>query len=279
MNRWKRGVVVVVVVLVLASSGVALYFSMPYHGSSSIQQVVDDPSVTVTTEDGVHVLAPANADSTVGVVFYPGARVAPDAYYSTFAPVVRQANVTVFVPEMPLNLALLDADAAGSVRSQHPSIRTWFVGGHSLGGVAACQYADSNDVQGLVLFASYCNDDVSDESFAVLSVTGSADTVLNRESYQKATTRLPPDSTTHEVQGMNHTQFGSYRGQRGDSPAPLSYDEAHRRLGDVLVPWLTSHATSAVGGDDSPLELTSASTKSNPAATADSRTVLTPSRL
>jgi pimeloyl-ACP methyl ester carboxylesterase len=252
VNRWTRVAVVVFVVVVVAGGGVVVYFSMPSHGpASSVQQVRDDARVTVTSEDGVHVLSPTDAESTVGLVFYPGARVAPDAYYSTFAPVVAQTNVTVFVPQMPLNVALLDTDAAERIRAQHPDVHTWFVGGHSLGGVAACQYADSRDVRGLVLFASYCNVDVSDESFAALTVTGSADTVLNRANYREAVTRLPPNTTTHEVEGMNHTQFASYRGQRGDSPAPLSYDEAHRRLADVLVPWLTDHSTpgGSVAGD------------------------------
>ncbi|AEN05009.1 hypothetical protein Halar_1260 [halophilic archaeon DL31] len=152
-------------------------------------------------------------------------------------------NVTVFIPEMPLNIALLNTDVAGSIRTQHPSIQTWFVGGHSLGGVAACQYASSHDVHGLVLFASYCNVDIRDESFAVLSVTGNADTVLDRENYQEAKTRFPPKTTTYEIEGMNHTQFASYGGQRGDSPASLSYDEAHQRLADVLSPWLRNHSS------------------------------------
>ncbi|KAB1188520.1 MULTISPECIES: alpha/beta hydrolase [Haloferax] len=239
MSRWKRGAVVVFVVFIVLGGGAALYFSVPYHGTpSSVQEVVDDPQVSVETTDGVHVLSPVNADSTVGLVFYPGGRVAPDAYYSTFAPVVKQTNVTVFIPEMPLNTALLDTDAAATIQRRNPAIQTWFVGGHSLGGVAACQYASSHEVQGLLLFASYCNVDLSNQSVAVLSVTGSADTVLDRENYQAAQARLPPTATSHEVQGMNHTQFGSYRGQRGDSPASISYDEAHRRLAEVVVPWV-----------------------------------------
>jgi dienelactone hydrolase len=249
MNRWTQAISVVFVVVLVGSGGAVVYLSTPYHGpAASVQRVLDDPHVTVTTEDGVHVLSPTNTSSTVGFVFYPGARVAPDAYYNTFAPVVRQTNVTVFIPEMPLNVALLDTDAAERIRTRHPSIQTWFVGGHSLGGVAACQYASSHSVQGLVLFASYCNVDVSNESVAVLTVTGSADTVLNRENYREATARLPPTTTSHEITGMNHTQFASYRGQRGDSPASLSYDQAHQRLADVLVPWVTNHSRPVVSG-------------------------------
>jgi hypothetical protein len=251
MKWWTQVAVVVCALLLVVSAGVGLYFSTPYHGeSSSVQQVAADPELSVTTEGGVHVIAPATTNSTVGFVFYPGARVAPDAYYSTFAPVVKRTNVTVFIPAMPLNVALLDTDAADDVRSRHPSIETWFVGGHSLGGVAACQYAGGHDVGGLVLFASYCNGDVSDEPFAALSVTGSADTVLNRENYREAKPRLPLGTTHHEVTGMNHTQFASYRGQRGDSPASLSYGEAHRRLADVLVPWLLNHSTAVAGVAD-----------------------------
>ena len=243
MSWRSRVVVFVIVVVIVGIGGAALYVSIPYHGStSSVRHVEADPALTVSTEGGVHVLAPADADSTVGFVFYPGARVAPDAYYDTFAPVVTRLNVTVFIPEMPLDIALFDTDAAEGVRTRHPGIQTWFVGGHSLGGVAACQYASAHDVQGLVLLASYCDGDVSDESFPALSVTGSADTVLDRENYRGAEPRLPPETTSHEIEGMNHTQFGSYRGQRGDSPAPLSYDDAHRRLADVLVPWLSNHS-------------------------------------
>ena len=44
---------------------------------------------------------------------------------------------------------------------------------------------------------------------------------------------------------MNHTEFGSYRGQRGDSPATITYDVAHRRLGDIVVPWLVNESANA----------------------------------
>lgn len=244
MRRWKQGVLVVFLALSITVGGIVVYLSLPQQGTaSSVQSVKGDSRISVTSEDGVRVLSPAGANSTTGFVFYPGARVAPDAYYSTLAPLVTQANVTVFIPKMPLNMALLDADAAETIRTHHPGIRTWFVGGHSLGGVAACQYANShaNDLRGLVLFASYCNANVSDEPLAVLSITGSADTVLNRDNYRTGRTRLPPNATFREIQGLNHTQFGSYRGQRGDSPAPLSYEEAHRRLAEVLIPWLSNH--------------------------------------
>lgn len=246
MRSWTRVIAVVLIALLVVAGGVGLYLSVPHQGSqSSIQSVEDDPRVSVSTDSDVTVLAPADGNSTVGLVFYPGARVSPDAYHGSLAPLVTEANVTVFVPEMPLNVALLDTDAAADVRAQQPGIETWFVGGHSLGGVAACEYAATNEVHGLVLFASYCDADLSDREFAALSVTGSADGVLDREAYRESRTKLPPMTKTHEIEGMNHTQFGSYHGQRGDPPAPLSYDEAHRRLAEIVVPWIVEQSRAA----------------------------------
>ncbi|WP_423747017.1 alpha/beta hydrolase (plasmid) [Haladaptatus sp. SPP-AMP-3] len=243
-RRWKVGVGILLALILIVVGGVAVYFSLPHHGTSaSVQSVANDPHVSISKTDGVTVLSPTNGTSTVGLVFYPGARVAPDAYYASLAPLVRRANVTVFVPKMPFNVALLDVGAAGEVRSRYSGIRTWFVGGHSLGGVAACRYASSHDVRGLVQFASYCDTNVSERPIDVLTVSGSRDTVLDREAYRESRNLLPQNATFREITGMNHTEFGSYRGQQGDSRATISYAVAHRRLADILVPWLSKSVT------------------------------------
>ena len=82
----------------------------------------------------------------------------------------------------------------------------WFVGGHSLGGAMACRYASSQpeQVNGLVLFAAYCEADATPED-PTLSVTGSADTVLDRETYHDRRSNLPANATVVEIEGMNHS--------------------------------------------------------------------------
>ena len=113
------------------------------------------------------------------------------------------------------------------------------MGGHSLGGAMACRYAAANPdaVAGLVLFASYCDRDISGTGLAALSVTGTADTVLDRDTYEASLANLPADATVRELPGLNHTQFGAYSGQPGDAPSGSSYDRAHARLANVTVPW------------------------------------------
>ncbi|MFC4541815.1 alpha/beta fold hydrolase [Halosolutus amylolyticus] len=249
-SQAKRLVVWLVALGIVVVAGAVFYLGTPYHGTdASIASVQENPDVTVTQRGGTYVLEPtsddmatedgstAGSDPAVGLVFYPGGRVHPDAYLTSLAPLASEADVTVVVPKMPLNLAVLDRGAASRYVSES-SIETWYVGGHSLGGAMACRYAAANpaSVDGVVLFASYCDRDVSGTDLDVLSVTGSADTVLDRDAYDANRGNLPADATVRELP-LNHSQFGSYRGQPGDEPSGLDYDTAHDRLADVIVPW------------------------------------------
>ena len=235
--------------LVLVALALSVVFlGTPYEGDpASIEAVEEDPSVELTGTNGGYVLEPAAVESDTGIVFYPGGRVRPSAYVGSLAPLASEANVTVVVPSMPRNLAIVDyavartglrPDAASDAMAAHPDIETWYVGGHSLGGAMACRYADrDSDVSGLLLYASYCDVDVSDTGLDVLSVVGTADTVLDWETYERNQQYLPADANLVELDGLNHTQFGTYTSQ--DDPSGTSYDQAHDRLNDVVIAWLT----------------------------------------
>lgn len=245
IRRWlhrngERVFVWAFVVVFLAVVAFLLYFGTPFHGSnSSVQSVLGDDRITVEHGGGGYVMQPAEGVSDSGLVFYPGARVAPDAYLASLAPLVRGANVTVVVVKTPLNLAVLDQGAATGIIERRGGVEHWYVGGHSLGGAMACRYARAHPhrVEGLLLFGAYCDKSIADSDLRVLSVTGEADTVLNRNTYERDIRNLPSDATLVDLPGVNHSQFGSYTGQPGDRPSGTPYDVAHQRLADVIVPW------------------------------------------
>ncbi|MFW6018389.1 MAG: alpha/beta fold hydrolase [Halapricum sp.] len=240
-NR-ERIAVWMLVVFLLAVVGFLLYVETPFHGSdASVQAIQDDDRIDLERVDGEYVLRPANAQSTTGLVFYPGARVHPDAYLSSLSPLAAEANVTVVVVKMPLNLAVVEQGAASRVIEDY-DLEQWYVGGHSLGGAMACRYASehADRVSGVVLLGSYCDRSIDGTDLRALSVTGEADTVLDRGTYERNRANLPDDATVRELPGVNHTQFGSYTGQRGDQPSGTSYEVAHRRLANVTVPWFQS---------------------------------------
>ncbi|QGN08170.1 alpha/beta fold hydrolase [Halorhabdus sp. CBA1104] len=222
----------------VAVVGITLYFTTPFHGSpESVRAIQDNDAIDSHTVDGDYILEPANATTKAGLVFYPGARVHPDAYLSSLSPLVTEANVTVVVVKLPLNLAILEQGAATGIMDE--DIEQWYVGGHSLGGAMACRYAKRNPerVSGVVLFGSYCDQSIAATDLRVLSVAGEADRVLDWTTYEQSIANLPTTATVETIPGINHTQFGSYTGQPGDRPSGTAYAVAHQRLANVTVPW------------------------------------------
>ncbi len=252
-RQGKRLFVWLVVILVVLITVFLVVVSTPYQGTpESIAAAEDDERVTVEQTEMGYVLEPAEHATEAGLVFYPGGLVHPDAYVGSLATVSREANVTVVIPEMPFNLAVVDyglgqsglrSHAGDTVMEEHSEIDEWYVGGHSLGGAMACRYAEGGaDVEGLVLYGAYCDVDISDHDLAVLSVAGGADTVLNWDAYEKNRENLPDTAREEVLDGLNHTQFGSYTSQ--DEPSGTSYEVAHQRLNDVSVPWFREQIAS-----------------------------------
>ena len=97
--------------------------------------------VTVTEAAGGWAFSPSSSEPTAGFVLYPGGHVDARSY----APLAREIasrGYLVVVPKVPLSLAFFDVGAADKARAAYPDIKTWAVGGHSLGGVAAAMYAE-----------------------------------------------------------------------------------------------------------------------------------------
>lgn len=224
------------VLLVVAALIGLVYAETPYGPDEDPEDLVPGVSVTETEAGYVMQDGPVTED-TVGIVFYPGARVAPESYLSHLAPLVAERDVIVIVPEMPLNFAVFDIDAGDGVMAEHSDVERWYVGGHSLGGAMACEYAEKRDIEGLVLLASYCASDLNETELRALSVLGTEDGVIDEERERDSRSNLPPSTEIIEIEGMNHAQFGEYGPQRGDNNPEISDHEARERLSEVLIDW------------------------------------------
>ena len=161
-----------------------------------------------------------------GLIFYPGGKVE----YLSYAPLMRalaEENVLCVLIEMPLNLAVLDMNAADGVMELYPEIDSWYIGGHSLGGSMAASYAQKHEdeLEGLVLLASYSTTDLSASGLDVISIYGSEDGVLNKQKYDESRKNLPEDAQEHVIEGGCHAYFGSYGEQEGDGVPRISAEE------------------------------------------------------
>ena len=169
-----------------------------------------------------------------GIIFYPGGKVE----YTAYAPLMRDfAKKGYFcaLVKMPFNLALLDTNAAKDVKEAHPDIRHWIVGGHSLGGVCAAKYAAISDFDGLFLLAAYTTTNMSDKVIDAVSIYGDRDGILDMKEYKKNKNNLPADTPDCVIKGGNHSQFGSYGLQEGDSKASISAEEQRKQTVQLVL--------------------------------------------
>ena len=207
---------------------------------AAADEVFANPDVTVTDTATSVVLAPAGGAGETGLVFFPGARVDPYAYLYKLAGTVETTGLTVVIAKPVLNLAILDQRPLSTFTDAAPGVTTWFLGGHSVGGVRACLLADHPDVAGLVLFGSYCAAAPERADLRVLSLSGSADGLSTPEKIADSADLLPSDTRFVELEGANHARFGDYGTENGDGVATRSTEavatEITRELSDFLAP-------------------------------------------
>lgn len=219
----KFGLCVLVVIFLI---GIINWIVTAYKpGQLALDSLVSDDKVEITV-DGNITFTPKGTEATKGFILYPGAKVDAKAY----APLCRKIaenGYEVIILDMYLNFAMLSPNKAEKIIKEHENIKSWVVGGHSLGGVVASRFAANNtNVDGVVLLASYpSNDDLKQLGKDVVSIWGSKDGVINFANLIESKEKLPKDTTYVEIEGANHSQFGDYGKQKGDYDALISEEE------------------------------------------------------
>ncbi|MBR4906839.1 MAG: hypothetical protein IKZ44_08265 [Clostridia bacterium] len=232
-------IVIPVAVFALLLCASLIYLENYYHADDdAIAAFSADRTVAERTlAGGETVFDPGGAK--VGLIFYPGGKVEETAY----APLMRAISskgVLCVLCRMPFRLAVFDTHAADDVREALPEIGHWYIGGHSLGGAVASieVKAHPGAYEGMILLASFSNDDLSDESLRVLSVYGSEDRVLDRDKYEQAKEKLPDHVTERIISGGCHAGFGMYGAQDGDGTPAITNGEQILFTADLIADWI-----------------------------------------
>jgi acetyl esterase/lipase len=185
-----------------------------------------------------YIFRPVNQTPETGIIIYPGGRVDPRSYAPTARLLAEEGYLTIIVP-MPLNLAVFNPDAAEEVIAANPDISTWVVGGHSLGGAMAANFAHKNPglPDGLFLWAAYPaeSDDLSGQGIKVVSIYGTLDGLMTSAEVEASRALLPADTSWAPIEGGNHAQFGWYGDQPGDNPATISREEQQAQIIEAML--------------------------------------------
>ncbi|MGB7880229.1 MAG: alpha/beta hydrolase [Ilumatobacteraceae bacterium] len=227
----------------LVLGGAVLIGSLVYLRPLSAEPIAVD---ALSDGDGVSVdvsrttirLTPDADPRSVGLAFYPGAKVDPQAYAHILRPLA-QAGFPVVIFKQPYNLAVLQPNAANAVIGDpDDTIDRWVVGGHSLGGAMASSYAeqDRDELSGLLLYAAYPANDMSERTdLAVMSVYGTNDGLATPADIEERAPDLPASTEYVAIEGAIHSYFGDYGLQRGDGTPGVSRTVAQREIADASL--------------------------------------------
>ncbi len=240
LNRKLKIALCIVLALFIVSAGFLIWYSNDYARAdanvNALLNGTDNVSVT-KIDNGLFLDGPGNESA---LVFYPGAKIE----YTSYLPLLMNLSndgVDCFLLEMPLNVAVLDTDAAGSIMGNDDySYDKWYVSGHSLGGWAAATYVNgnTNKVNGLILLAAYSDKDLG--NIPVLSIYGSNDNNLNKVTYDESKGFIDDNLTEIVIEGGNHAQFASYGTDPKEGKATISPQEQRKQTEKAILDFINN---------------------------------------
>lgn len=226
----------------LLVTGFFIYVSSYYKASSLALESLKSDTLVKVEENGDILFEPVSEAKNIGFIFYPGAKVEASAY-APLAKEIAANGYPVIIAEMSFNLAILSPNRADRIISNHTDIDTWIIGGHSLGGVMAADYALKNEkIKGLVLLASYPQKktNLSGKQINILSLWGSNDKVADLNKIKEAKNRMPNDAEFLEIKGGNHGGFGDYGHQKGDGESSITSKQQMMDTSKYIIEILNS---------------------------------------
>jgi dienelactone hydrolase len=206
--------------------------------------LLGDDQITVERGEGYWLFQPKSAAAAAGLVFFPGALVEPVAY-APLARGVASHGYAVILVELPWRGAFGAADWSDVLMRAHdamkraPTVHKWVAAGHSRGGGVAARMAlsDPSNIAGLVLIGTSHPRDFSlaHTPLPVTRVYGTLDHIADAAKLRQTRANLPPSTRMVPIEGGNHSQFGYYGFQPGDSPATISRETQQRLTRQALT--------------------------------------------
>ena len=188
----------------------------------------------------------------LGLLFFPGALVAYEAYAPVLRALSEASGATVVCARLPhRHPIILDEASVHALLSRFPHVRSWAIGGHSMGagrfgaaGLVRPLRESGARVAGLLMWAGAASGglDLSGEhSLPTLALLGTEDPLVHLEgkaedgtSILDGVTKLLPRGATYElVRGGNHAGFAHYGPQRfpiSDGERSISLEEQQRQV-------------------------------------------------
>lgn len=221
------------IAITIIVSGIVIWAETPPAPMPEAYAALESSATVTVTTDKWAVFQPIAVNLSKGLILYPGGRV-DFRSYAPLAKAIAAEGHLVVITRMPLNLAVFGVNIANDVIDSYPQVKTWLIGGHSLGGTMAAQftYENPSKIRGLVLWAAYpaSGTDLSNYTVLVMTIHGTHDGLVSSAQIGDSLNFLPPSTVRVEIAGGNHAQFGWYGDQGGDNPATITREQQQTQI-------------------------------------------------
>ena len=236
MRIAKKLLIIISGILIGLVAAFFIFIFDNYDAKETAKKYINSSDTVKVTEEKEWFFFDGSGDD-IALIFYPGARVEEIAYARIMNEIAKE-GIDCYIVKLPFRLALFNANGADAIISKN-NYKEIYVGGHSLGGVIAGNYAYENmdKVTGLVLIESRVSVKL-DDKLKVLSIYATNDGILDKEKYEKAKEYLPKDFKEVIVEGGNHANVADYGHQKGDNQATISKDEQQKLVVDSVIDFI-----------------------------------------
>jgi len=231
MKKNLRRVIVTVILIALFLTGAFYIYASDYYRADDKAIAVMQNETSLRIQDNLTILSPIIPSDTA-FIFYPGAKVEHIAYLPILEKITKSSGITCILVKMPFNMAIFNANAADKIIEKFPEFKNWYIGGHSMGGAMASDYASKHKekVSGLILLGAYIYGNYSEDN--ALTIYGTFNTsVAKKINYTK---------NIVIIDGGNHAQFGNYGKQKGDPGATISSEDQQNIAVKAIFDWLNA---------------------------------------
>jgi len=224
---WKKLLIIILSLLMFIFGSFYIYTLDYYKAEPIVQEVLaDNEGLSIKSTSNMIVFQPDYDSSDTGFIFYPGGKVEYLSYIPLMQKIATKGYTCVLL-KMPFNLAVFDVNAADRVIESLPQIKSWYVGGHSLGGAMSSVYAEKNynKLSGIIFLGAYPSADLSKTKLKMLSIYGTEDNILSMKSFEENKNNAPLNAKYYEIKGGNHANYGNYGKQDKDGVATITPEE------------------------------------------------------
>lgn len=235
----KKRIILIIILTIILMVAIAFtyYVSDYYHAdANAIAALNSTESYSVKNTADSITFTPKTNQSATGIIIYPGAKVEAESY-SVLASELAGNGYTTILVKMPFNLAFFGTNKADDIIENHTEINSWVIGGHSLGGVFASEYAlnHQDKIKGVVYLAAYPSTNASSATFKALSIRGSLDNLTQAEDLSENMDKFPANTNFITINGGNHYNFGDYGVQEGDNNSTITRKEQQQQTINAII--------------------------------------------